>query len=311
MVQLVYICGSAHSGSTLLDLLLGSHPEIFSLGEITNKFPEYMKNNELCTCRSPLHECSIWRDVRDKLLGNFSVDIFQSPDQLPISEEIIWKQGSIYLQKFVYYQKFLLAYLGRSSLASFEVKLLRQVPDSVQITKNVMALYDAVSEVIGRKILVDSSKSSLRMKWSFMLNPDKVKIVYLVRDGRGVMTSHMRKGRSADFSVRSWVHQNKEVQKLLRSVPRKAWMLVRYEDLCRAPTEELERLCQFIGVSFDEQMVRFRQVEHHDIGGNRMRFGTDEKIINSESWRKCLTEDDIQTFKAIGKHLNQQLGYIG
>jgi len=311
MAQLIYICSAAHSGSTLLDLLLGSHPEIFSLGEITEKFAGYMKNSELCTCRSPLHECSIWNGVRDKLLQDLSIDIFRSPEQLPISEDVIWNEGAVYLQKLVYYQKLFLAYLGRSYLAPFEVKFLRHVPGSLQLTKNAMTLYQTVSKVTGREILVDSSKSPLRMKWLFMLNPEKVKIIYLIRDGRGVMASHMRKGRSPDFAVRSWVHSNNRAQQLLRNVPKEVYRLFRYEDLCETPAKELERLCQFIGVTFDEQMLRFRQVEHHNVGGNRMRFGTEGIITNIESWRNRLTEDNIRTFEAIGGPLNRQFGYVG
>jgi len=34
MVSVVYILGSGHSGSTLLDLILGAHPGFSSSGEV-------------------------------------------------------------------------------------------------------------------------------------------------------------------------------------------------------------------------------------------------------------------------------------
>lgn len=33
-MRLIYIVGTAHSGSTLLDLILNAHPQIVSVGEL-------------------------------------------------------------------------------------------------------------------------------------------------------------------------------------------------------------------------------------------------------------------------------------
>ncbi len=41
-MSLIYIICPGHSGSTLLDMLLGSHPEIFSTGELINLPNEYL-----------------------------------------------------------------------------------------------------------------------------------------------------------------------------------------------------------------------------------------------------------------------------
>ena len=48
-IQLLYILGKGHSGSTLLDLLMGTHPQIWTLGE-AQKFPIDLKKNNLCGC---------------------------------------------------------------------------------------------------------------------------------------------------------------------------------------------------------------------------------------------------------------------
>ena len=66
-VPLLYIAGSSHSGSTLLDLLLGSHPAIESVGE-AKKIPAVAARirageNPLCTCREPVVTCAFWRQV--------------------------------------------------------------------------------------------------------------------------------------------------------------------------------------------------------------------------------------------------------
>jgi len=66
-LPLVYIAGSSHSGSTLLDLLLGSHPAIESVGEAKkiSSVSDAIRAGEepLCTCRQTVADCTFWRSV--------------------------------------------------------------------------------------------------------------------------------------------------------------------------------------------------------------------------------------------------------
>jgi len=66
-LPLLYIAGSSHSGSTLLDLLLGSHPDIESVGEAKKIAAVAAKmragGHPLCTCRREVAECPFWRNV--------------------------------------------------------------------------------------------------------------------------------------------------------------------------------------------------------------------------------------------------------
>jgi len=66
-IPLLYIGSSSHSGSTLLDLLLGSHPQIESVGEAKKIAPVAQRwragERPLCTCRKPIGECNFWGDV--------------------------------------------------------------------------------------------------------------------------------------------------------------------------------------------------------------------------------------------------------
>jgi len=62
-IKLIYILGSGYSGSTILDLLLGSHSEIESLGEFLH-YEDVVKNNGICTCWKKINDCSYWQEVR-------------------------------------------------------------------------------------------------------------------------------------------------------------------------------------------------------------------------------------------------------
>jgi len=64
--QVLYITGCTHSGSTLLDLCLGSHSRVESLGEFIN-FQRAYKNGEHCSCGESILCCPLWEAVRKHL----------------------------------------------------------------------------------------------------------------------------------------------------------------------------------------------------------------------------------------------------
>lgn len=62
----VFICSAGHSGSTLLDMMLGSHPRCESIGELVH-LPMDMATNRTCTCGTPMRDCSLWPEVMRRM----------------------------------------------------------------------------------------------------------------------------------------------------------------------------------------------------------------------------------------------------
>ena len=60
MIRLVYILAPSHSGTTLLARLLGSHPDVYTVGElqplISGDITKYR-----CSCGALIRECGFWR----------------------------------------------------------------------------------------------------------------------------------------------------------------------------------------------------------------------------------------------------------
>jgi len=62
-MRVIYIAGTSHSGSTLLDFMLNAHPAIFAGGEVLKLNRQFaVKNNRRetyvpCACGSP----SLWQ----------------------------------------------------------------------------------------------------------------------------------------------------------------------------------------------------------------------------------------------------------
>lgn len=76
--KLVFILGLSHTGSTLLDLTLGSHPRLIALGEIYQIIrPDFnrFENNDRCSCGRMQSQCVFWGPVGELLKKNKNADI--------------------------------------------------------------------------------------------------------------------------------------------------------------------------------------------------------------------------------------------
>ena len=63
--NLIYITSNSHSGSTLLDMLIGSHSACWTLGEI-HKLT--LKSEGVCACGAENYrECGFWSDIAGRL----------------------------------------------------------------------------------------------------------------------------------------------------------------------------------------------------------------------------------------------------
>jgi hypothetical protein len=70
--RVVYIASLGHSGSTLLDLLLGGHPRFIGLGEIGDVIAPIGRDqprneNPLCSCGQTAAECPFWSVVAHRI----------------------------------------------------------------------------------------------------------------------------------------------------------------------------------------------------------------------------------------------------
>lgn len=66
--NLIYITSNSHSGSTLLDMLVGSHSRCLTLGEI-HKLT--LKSEGVCACGADNYrECPFWADVNQRLVAS-------------------------------------------------------------------------------------------------------------------------------------------------------------------------------------------------------------------------------------------------
>ncbi len=61
-IQVIYVFGSGHSGSTLAGLLLGAHSRIECVGEV-KQYERSAKRDRACNCGRPIPDCGYWQEV--------------------------------------------------------------------------------------------------------------------------------------------------------------------------------------------------------------------------------------------------------
>lgn len=380
---LVLIASAGHSGSTLLDLLLGNHPQVSSGGEM-NRLTLYAPDR-VCACGATVTQCEYWNEVRTAIsrqrnrpgLLRWDECHTDLPPQKPmltlegqaaalvdgqplpaalrqrlieaglaVSDAAVVSRGGVRDFKWrLHDPASRQGYVLRADEDRLEVygervtwknpirlvphplelalawgqpaalRLLRKWSSAaaahVRMAENSWAVADAMTAVGRTPFVVDSSKSPLRLKLLYMQRPECVRVVELVRDGRAVAASAMRRrDMSARMAARIWKRDNQNLAVMLRSVPAHSKTRVHYEDLCENPTRELGRLCGFLGLTFDAGMLTLWQRPVHNIPGNPMLFNRSHRTINKdERWRRDLSNQDLRTFARVAGRVNQSFGY--
>jgi hypothetical protein len=310
--RIAYIVSSGRSGSTLIDLLLGSHSQCFSLGEIEH-LPKNLTLDTPCSCGCTARSCGFWNQVAQLLLDRTGIDIRVSPYAFPVglylasrvidhnfqTPAYLKKRRAILLIKHIEYM------LGTDP--RWLSWLTKPFEDGVA---NTLTLYDAVSSVSGRTVLVDSSKEYRKAIALYRKHPERVRLIVLSRDGRGVFSSKLRSGFSRNDSVRPWAKFYERALPLLeRNVATEHRLRLRYEDLAQHPEDTLQGLCRFLAIDFEPGMLAFRETTHHILNGNDMRMSGPSEIRLDERWRSDLPADDLAFFERLAGRQNRALGY--
>jgi Sulfotransferase family len=172
-----------------------------------------------------------------------------------------------------------------------------------------VALVEVLREITGTRVVIDSSKIALHLRFLLKSEDLKIKIIFLVRDGRAVTTSMLGHGtKSVEEAAMSWRRNNEAAERVLVGLPRSQWMQLQYEELCRRPEETLRGICKFLGMDTNNITLDFRSRTQHVLG-NDMRLKSGSEIRLDERWRKSLSEGDLKIFEEVAGDANRKYGY--
>lgn len=308
----VYVCSGSRCGSTVLDMFLGSHRDVASLGEL-NMLGKVLSVGRPCTCGQILRDCPAWRGVFDRLNGATGVDLRVDPYGLPL-----WKARARFnidrshqTPAFERRVRIMHAALQLRQRVALWTGYLLPAPASVRAAvRGKMAVYEAISSAWGRRVLVDSSKNALEAIELARTFPDRVRVLLLTRDGRGVFFSHRSTGMDEPTSLRSWLtYYQRNAPLLQASLPTRQLMTLRYETFAGDPVTTGRRLCEWLGLEVNPMMANLDGGHWHMVDGNETRFTAGKGVRLDDRWRQGLVGDDAAYFSAHGARLNRALGY--
>ena len=299
----MYIAGYGRSGSTVLDIILGNHPDIVSAGELTYLIDDWHTPGRWCACGDSYVDCEFWEEL---------------PEAVSLSEEAAQVARRIERRR-----------------ATVPV-LLDAIPDGVKDTYRRVqrGVFSYLTDTAGASIVVDSSKSAgdaaLRFYALSEIAGLDVYVLHLVRDGRATMASYVRKGSNwaleghADSPVfpgmratAGWTLANGWVLGLShRYVRPERYMRVQFEEVTARPGRTLEAIGAFVGTDVSVLVDRVARGDGfevgHNVGGNRIRHNQSVRLQKKESDREPWSNLSMYhrfLFALSGQWLNSRMGY--
>lgn len=284
-LRVAYIAGTARSGSTLLETILGAAPNAMPLGEVRWIWYDNW-SSFLCQCGQPVGECPFWCAVLDEACDGRDVDEF------------------------------------RAAVGATTQKILRHryaaSPTAWSTGENIEFLgdaysrvYEAAATVSGADLVIDESKGP---KWAMPTAAGStidLRVIHLVRDPCAVAYSYRRRKAtpylpgqeippaSTKQCIIDWIVLNAEAELLKRRVRKST--LVLYERFSTETLSELDRIVAFLGLdcSASELLASERVVQGHAIAGNPMRYDPSPLVVKPDNaWQDELPQQVRWTVRA-------------
>lgn len=301
-----FILSDVRSGSTLLDQRLGQHPDIVSLGEVHWLRAYALQDRGIydpihplvCTCGMAIENCPFWTRV--------SAFLGRSLESLQLHADLTGRRH----RKALPLHRRLLVRLVESFPTSYRMGVVQSALDGPVVARDTLDLLDAVASISGRPHCVDSSKSPLRFRAVYSIEPDKTRAVVLVRDYRAVIHSKMKRGRSLDAAAAGWRQKMDQIDALTRDIPSSSVHHLSYESFCTDPSSELTRLCGFLGVDYSDRMLSRTVSDSHHIGGSPSKFDKSKnEIVLDRSHEDSFQPQEIQRMRYLVGKTAKKWGY--
>lgn len=233
MRKVVFIMATGHSGSTLADLIIGSHSSAFSIGELWG-IPEQIGK---ATGENP-PICGICAD---------KCEFWNQPDRLD------------FLHK--YYR----GVIGQSGLPAKIIHRYNSfggnIYERIFEWSNADILVDSSKSVWW-------IRRQLRPTWYWKdILPY---VVFLSRDGRAVTNSKLRKYPDAGmaYAAADWKKTVEKMERFFQAYPAERRMRVSYEALTTEKESVVRAICDWLDISYEPDMLSYWKHDHHLVDGN-------------------------------------------
>jgi hypothetical protein len=274
----VFIVGCPRSGTTLLRRMIDAHRQIAITREthwITKRFEKR-------------------QGVR--------------PDGLVTPELLSWLLSD---EKFT-----------RMGIGKDELERLVAGEEPVSYSTFVTGVFDLYGKGQGKRLVGDKVPGYVRRIPTLHALWPKAKLVHLIRDGRDVSLSAINWSRAYKLARRYstwtedptttaavwWEWQVRLGREDGGSLPPQLYHEVRYEELVSRPAKTCEKLCDFLGLPYDEGILKFH--EHMPDPCFYVKQNKRRPIVTGlRDWRTQMPAQDLERFEAAAGELLEALGY--
>ena len=312
MKKVVFLLSGGHSGSTLFNLILGSHSTGFSLGGLKG-IADHVNMTEkgyIPVCGICTGECEFWnKRVSQDLLRSY------------------FGAGN---------SKNKLVYTPYAHLGSFKFDIYDYLFER-----------SGASMLINSCKSPWWIKRQLRPRWHW--RDTTPYLLYVYRDGRAVANSFLRKypdwgmGTIAANWQKTTLHRENYFQKF----PEERRLAVSYEELATEPEKIAADICRWLGLDYEPGMLRYWEADHHiaygNLGTRSLIFKYREQFDDAQSqywahenkkgqtvqtdetyydqvglaikldlrWQRELDQQQLQEFEAVAGATNERYAYNG
>lgn len=128
-------------------------------------------------------------------------------------------------------------------------------------------LFDGFKE---KKFIVDSSKNINWYSYNARNRRLSVKYIFLKRNVNAVLAAYKRGYQRQVSDYFADIDKNVGLlNDFYNTIPEKKKIVIAYEDLIESPASDLKRLCNFLNINVEQEMLNFTGKAHHLIGGNQ------------------------------------------
>lgn len=291
-----------YSGATLLAFFLNNHPQLVCNGE-TFPFLDSETNAYTCSCGKKIKSCDFYLSCADQ----FQLRDPSNANYRYFSINPTYKTHRL-INKFV--STLAIPYFFRKKALEWSPTLREQRKTFLDLHSDFI---DKACRYKNASIYIDNTKSIQRCELFLDFIDPNLKIIHLVRDGRAYFHSYKKANptttESDHFIANKWQGYLNEIAQLKAHNPGLQLLSLRYEDLCENPVAELQKICAFFSVEFNEDMYLKQKYDHH-ILGNKMRLNFDWTFRkNSEIWRDELSASEIDLCGRLQKNGLAEFAY--
>lgn len=313
-MKVIYILAQGHTGSTLADCILGTHPEVVSSGELLFLGWQFYRNNialindgdAICTCGQPFDKCEYWSKVVEELQERIGVDLLRDPVNANLS----------YFGRFSYRERggFKVGFLNKlkRALTHYHISrgrryssISKMIPEVERCLSNNWALYRCMADIAGKPVVVDSSKDPTIALLLQQQMPEDVLVLFLHRRAEGLLTSIKKRfakrgipvSLALPYVIFSKFRYERRVKRYKRRVSNLSFIDVNYEDYVRNPSALVTQIVERLGLSphYNKQEDRIFEIDpskHHIVAGNPMRFKGPQEVKYDDRWKKSIKKSE-------------------